>query len=269
MSVPKSEPAPAGQSFSGALEDFMPDRILRDELWHSDRFLDLPTDACRLTFMRMLSEADDFGNLEGGVKRLFRMLTACTQIKSETATATTLEALIDADLIRAYEVDGRSLLHIPRFRSKRWYFARKVPASPWCDATIPLGKAERSTKQGLAPEVATTLSQRSTNVAQGVGVGVGEGVEKREESRKRSSPLNRPQEVAEQVWTDWLALRKAKKAPVTATVLEGAQKEANKAGMPLESFLRLWCARGSQGLQAAWLKADERHAVASAFEGMK
>jgi hypothetical protein len=153
----------------------MPDRILRDELWQSERFLDLPTDACRLTFLRMVSEADDFGNLEGGVRRLFRMLSACTQIKTEAATAATLSALIDADLIRGYQVDGHDLVHIPRFRSKRWYLARKVPASPWCDATKALGKTERAEKQALAPNVDTTLLQRSINVAQGVGVGVGVG----------------------------------------------------------------------------------------------
>ena len=78
----------------------MPDRILRDELWLSDRFLDLPTDAARLAFLRMVSESDDFGNLEGGVKRLFRMLTVCTKIKTEAATASAIEALIDADLVR-------------------------------------------------------------------------------------------------------------------------------------------------------------------------
>lgn len=62
----------------------------------------------------------------------------------------------------------------------------------------------------------------------------------------------------EQTWADWLALRKAKRAPVTETVLTGAAKEAQKAGLTLESFLRVWCVRGSQGLEAAWLKPHER-----------
>jgi len=79
--------------------------------------------------------------------------------------------------------------------------------------------------------------------------------------RKRSAPaapLPCPPDVDVQVWTDWLALRKAKKAPVTATVLKGAQVEAGKAGMSLEAFLSAWCRRGSQGLEAAWLKPEER-----------
>jgi hypothetical protein len=70
-----------------------------------------------------------------------------------------------------------------------------------------------------------------------------------------------PDGVDSQVWADWLALRKAKKAPVTATVIAGAESEAAKAGMSLDAFLRAWCARGSQGLQADWLKPNERQAA--------
>lgn len=72
-------------------------------------------------------------------------------------------------------------------------------------------------------------------------------------ARKRAPPPGRPDDVGEQVWTDWLALRKAKSAPVNATVLVDARAEASKAGMPFEAFLAKWCARGSQGLEAAWL----------------
>lgn len=81
-----------------------------------------------------------------------------------------------------------------------------------------------------------------------------------EPSRKqgaRSAP-KRPDDVPEQVWADWLALRKQKRASVTETVLSEARSEAGKAGISLERFLRIWCARGSQGLQADWLKPHER-----------
>jgi hypothetical protein len=60
------------------------------------------------------------------------------------------------------------------------------------------------------------------------------------------------------VWDDWLKLRKAKKAPVTETVVTSARGEAKKAGMSFEDFLRVWCTRGSQGLLAEWIKPHER-----------
>jgi uncharacterized protein YdaU (DUF1376 family) len=77
----------------------------------------------------------------------------------------------------------------------------------------------------------------------------------------KPAAIERPEGVAAQVWSDWLALRRAKKAPVTATVVEGAHGEAAKAGMSLDAFLRVWCARGSQGLQAEWLRPEERQAA--------
>jgi hypothetical protein len=80
----------------------------------------------------------------------------------------------------------------------------------------------------------------------------------KKKARKRAVP--RPEDVSEQVWSDWLALRKQKRAPVTQTVVEGAITEAGKAGMTLEAFLRVWCSRGSQGLEASWLQPHERGA---------
>lgn len=76
--------------------------------------------------------------------------------------------------------------------------------------------------------------------------------------RKSASELACPSDVDAQTWSDWLALRKAKKAPVTETVLNGARAESVAAGMTLDAFLQVWCTRGSQGLQADWLKPHER-----------
>lgn len=71
---------------------------------------------------------------------------------------------------------------------------------------------------------------------------------------ERAGPVAQPEDVTDQTWADWLQLRKVKRAPVTETVLKGAKAEAAKACMTLEAFLQLWCIRGSQGLQAAWLR---------------
>jgi uncharacterized protein YdaU (DUF1376 family) len=80
-------------------------------------------------------------------------------------------------------------------------------------------------------------------------------------TKEKNPPATRvppcPDGVSGQVWSDWLALRKAKKAPVTETVLRSANAEAVKAGMSLEAFLQVWCARGSQGLSAEWVKPTQ------------
>lgn len=71
--------------------------------------------------------------------------------------------------------------------------------------------------------------------------------------KEKATVVACPPDVSEQVWQDWLSLRKSKKAAVTQTVLDGAKKEADKLGWPLEKFLVEWCTRGSQGLKAEWI----------------
>lgn len=63
-----------------------------------------------------------------------------------------------------------------------------------------------------------------------------------------------PEDVAPQVWSDWVEHRRKKGATVTATVIAGARVEAAKASMPLEGFLQAWCTNGTQGFKAAWLE---------------
>ncbi len=82
--------------------------------------------------------------------------------------------------------------------------------------------------------------------------------------RKRASHLADipvPEEVDVQTWNDWVRLRRSKRAPVTMTVLEGARAEAAKAGMSLQRFLEIWCVRGSQGLQAEWIRHENSPAA--------
>lgn len=107
---------------------------------------------------------------------------------------------------------------------------------------FPFAEANAKQNETPSPSPITSSSLRSEEVP----------------ARKRAP--TRPEDVAEQVWQDWLALRKSKRAPVTQTVIAGARDEAEKAGLPLDAFLQVWCRRGSQGLEAAWLKPAERAA---------
>jgi len=77
--------------------------------------------------------------------------------------------------------------------------------------------------------------------------------------KERATSVACPPDVDQQIWDDWKQLRKAKKAPVTETVVSSARQEASKANMSFSNFLTVWCARGSQGLQAEWLKPEEKN----------
>lgn len=126
-----------------------------------------------------------------------------------------------------------------------------------------------SVEQPLPP-VATDAQQTATNQSTNQPINQ-EPKEEGRAPRKRDVPheVGKPVDVDEQTWADWLALRKSKKAPVTETTLAGAIKEAGKAGMTLDAFLKVWCLRGSQGLEASWLSSHERaaHGRANATAG--
>lgn len=119
--------------------------------------------------------------------------------------------------------------------------AKRSASSRWSAARPSTQKAERKT----APT--KTEDEQQASAAKPAA-----------EKTERPVSMQRPDGVSPQTWSDWLALRKAKKAPVTATVVEAARREAEKAGMPLDAFLQVWCMRGSQGLQADWIKPHER-----------
>ena len=62
--------------------------------------------------------------------------------------------------------------------------------------------------------------------------------------------------VSDGVIDDWLAHRKAKKAPVSETAVAGIEREAAKAGVSLESALSTMCSRGWTGFKADWVISD-------------
>ena len=81
-----------------------------------------------------------------------------------------------------------------------------------------------------------------------------EGETKKErETNKKIAP---PDGVTELVWQDWLKLRKAKKAAVTQTALDGIQREADKARVSLQTALETCCERGWSGFKAEWMQSQ-------------
>jgi uncharacterized protein YdaU (DUF1376 family) len=70
---------------------------------------------------------------------------------------------------------------------------------------------------------------------------------------RKSASIVKPEDVGQTVWDDFLAIRKAKRAPMTQTALAGIQREADKAGWPLETAIQECVARGWQGFKAEWV----------------
>ena len=70
----------------------------------------------------------------------------------------------------------------------------------------------------------------------------------------KSQVLEKPSGVSDQVWNDFIALRKAKRAPLSPTALSVIAKEAEKAAMHIEEALTECVTRGWQSFKAEWIK---------------
>jgi len=119
-------------------------------------------------------------------------------------------------------------------------------------------KHRQAKKQGQ--ETCETLPERSGNAL--------EQIQNRTdtEQKKNNKPATRPaslsvadlktQGVDEQVATEFLAIRKRKRSPLTPLALDGIGREAGRAGMTLDAALRKCVERGWQGFEAAWVKNE-------------
>lgn len=73
----------------------------------------------------------------------------------------------------------------------------------------------------------------------------------------KATPVAAPDGVSVQTWQDFQKLRKAKRAPLTDTALDGIRREADKAGLTMEQALATCCKRGWQGFDADWVSGSK------------
>lgn len=72
----------------------------------------------------------------------------------------------------------------------------------------------------------------------------------------RAQRLQKPEELTDEFWQDFLAYRKQKKAPVTERVISLLRKEAKTAGWTLEEVINEMMVRNWTGFKADWVKDD-------------
>ena len=230
-------------------------RNIKPGFFKNADLVELPIEA-RLLFVGLWTLADRAGRLEDRPKQIKMELFPADAVDVDTC----LDGLQQWGFVVRYEIAGKRLLQVVNFdKHQNPHRDEKVSALPAPDGSldVPPEKHGASTVQaqckvgsdtvpiGLIPD---SLIPDSRNLTAEPLTG--------QPARKRAIPA--PDDVDAQVWADWLQLRKEKRATVTATVIEGARRESVKAGMTFEAFLRVWCRRGTQGLEAEWLKPHER-----------
>ena len=126
-----------------------------------------------------------------------------------------------------------------------------------CDAEI-VKNAERADKARRSAEM-RWHSDRNANASpeHTEGNALQKPKAKSQSDAAKSRPVGRPEDVPESVWNDFLAHRKAKRAPVTQTVLDDMRREASKISMRLSDAMVMTCRKGWQGFEASWVTASK------------
>lgn len=124
----------------------------------------------------------------------------------------------------------------------RWRNANGKPTDSERNANASVTTCERieTEYEGNAPKTNTKTNISTTDVV----------------DKRKSATAARPDYVSQSVWDDFLAIRKAKKSPLSPTALHGIEREAAKAGLSLEAALSMCCSRGWQSFKADWVKED-------------
>jgi uncharacterized protein YdaU (DUF1376 family) len=112
-------------------------------------------------------------------------------------------------------------------------------------------KARQSAKKRWASD-ANALPAHSEGSANHKPITNNQEPEKKKRIAPKRTEPTRPAEIPENLWADFLAVRKAKKAPLTETALNGILGEAEKAGITLGQALTCCCERNWQGFKASW-----------------
>lgn len=73
------------------------------------------------------------------------------------------------------------------------------------------------------------------------------------DKRNKFSDIDKPDNVDQQVWDDFVKNRRSKKAPITKTAFNKIIKEAEKAGITLNEALKINIEKCWRGFEAEWL----------------
>lgn len=130
----------------------------------------------------------------------------------------------------------------------------------WLQHQVINNRESTSLLPSLEESTACTCDPRVTNVLTTPLVHTqveGNGREGKRKGNKEGAIVTRPDFVDEQLWNDWLVVRKKKNAPLTESAWSLMIKEAAKAGWPLDKAIEECCLRTWASFKADWV-ADKQ-----------
>jgi hypothetical protein len=207
-------------------------RTIKPEFFTSEDIVGL-SPLARLLYVALWCEADREGRLV--------WKPATFKLRYLPADNCDVQALcqeiLDAGLVSLY---GTGYALIPSFHAHQHINPRESESQLPAPGAVGTREARVGTRQ---PRVSDAQVGKEGKGKEGKGKEEGGAV-----------ALLLDKEIPEPLARDFLAIRKAKKAPLTATALAGIEREAGKAGYTLQKALETCCARGWQGFEAGWVQ---------------
>ena len=213
-------------------------RSIKPEFPHSESMGKVSRDA-RLLFVLMWTIADDSGRLRGSSRMLASLL-----FPYDDDAPKHIDKWID-ELAREGCIDRYHASAATYIQIRKWLEHQRIDKPT--PSRIP---AFDESSRGLQEDSRILLVG-----LEGIGrEGIKEGAvaPDNQEKPNKAKPPERPEDVSEEVWADWLQLRKSKKAPVNQTVLKGLRAEGLKADFTLERVMATCVQNGWQGFDATW-----------------
>jgi len=220
----------------------MPTRYLKPGIRDSEA-IDRLSPLAECLYYRLLVTVDDFGRYDA---RPSMIKSACYPVK-ESVTSAKCEALLkeiaDCGLILVYQVDGKPYLQV-----RKWDNAPRSKESkyPQPDDTCIQVHADVCNPSTVLP-VTVTVTGTVTKT---------ETVNASPRKRDAHTAVSKPDDLDEQIWKDWLTLRKAKRLPLTATAWDDTRAEGAKVGLTPAQTVSHAVRSNWAGFRATWYERD-------------
>lgn len=157
-------------------------------------------------------------------------------------------------LQRKCSLAERSIQNAISWLEERGYLSRMFRTGR---ATIyVMTPARDAPPQDMHPRITCTPPPQDMHPTPAAGAPI--TIKEPSKNRKKISAIERPDEVTEQTWNDYLQIRKQKRADLTITALDALKREARKAGWSLEAVLRECIVRGWTGFKAEWIDKSKQ-----------
>lgn len=136
---------------------------------------------------------------------------------------------------------------------------QKCEGTPFSSVRGPLSevKAEQGIEQGIEQGKEQGIEQGSLSpLAPAIDELVlsPDSSEPKTKAKRSKTTVDRPDDVGEQVWDEFLILRKEKRKTFTELALRGMRREAEAAGLSLEEAMTMCVEHGWQSFQASYLR---------------